>query len=50
MNQKQKTAAAPSAALRDEFTILAPGQIGAVITHLEMYARPQLTPEPAATP
>jgi GNAT superfamily N-acetyltransferase len=50
MNQKQKTAAAPSAALRDEFTMLAPGQIGAVITHLEMYARPQLAPEPAASP
>jgi GNAT superfamily N-acetyltransferase len=48
MNQRQKSPAeiaAARAAIRDEFTRLGPGQIAAVITHLEMRARPKLRPE-----
>ncbi|MEX0590284.1 MAG: GNAT family N-acetyltransferase [Xanthobacteraceae bacterium] len=37
----------PPPLVRDEFTRLAPGKVAAVITHLHMYARPQLRPEPA---
>lgn len=33
-------------ALKDEFTLLAPGQIAAVVTHLEMHAKPALRREP----
>jgi GNAT superfamily N-acetyltransferase len=40
--------AAPPPALRDEFTRIAPGKVAAVITHLQMYARPPLRPEPAS--
>lgn len=49
MQRKQKLAdqaAEPAPAIRDEFTRLAPGKIAAVITHLQMYARPPLRPEP----
>ena len=48
MNQRQKSPAeiaAARAAIRDEFTRLGPGQIAAVITHLEMRTRPKLRPE-----
>jgi GNAT superfamily N-acetyltransferase len=51
MNQKQKSkVTAAGATIRDEFTVLAPGHIGAVITHLEMHALPRLSPDPAGTP
>jgi GNAT superfamily N-acetyltransferase len=49
MSQKPKSAeavAAARAAIRDEYTRLSPGRIAAVITHLEMYARPQRLPDP----
>lgn len=50
MSQKPKSPAeiaAARAAIRDEFTRLTPGQIAAVITHLEMYAEPARRPVPA---
>ncbi|MCC6947684.1 MAG: GNAT family N-acetyltransferase [Bradyrhizobiaceae bacterium] len=50
MQQRPKPAlpAAPSsAAIRDEYIRLAPGQMATVITHLEMHAPPRLRPEPA---
>jgi GNAT superfamily N-acetyltransferase len=50
MSQKPKSQAeiaAARAAIRDEFTRLGPGQIAAVITHLEMYADPLRRPVPA---
>ena len=49
MSQKPKSQAeiAARAAVRDEFTRLAPGQIAAVITHLEMYSDPPRRPVPA---
>ena len=51
MNQKQKSqVTAAGATIRDEFTVLSPGHIGAVITHLEMHALPRLSPDPAGTP
>jgi GNAT superfamily N-acetyltransferase len=51
MNQKQKSkVTAAGATIRDEFTVLSPGHIGAVITHLEMHALPRLSPDPADTP
>jgi GNAT superfamily N-acetyltransferase len=51
MNQKQKSkVTAAGATIRDEFTVLSPGHIGAVITHLEMHALPRLSPDPVATP
>jgi GNAT superfamily N-acetyltransferase len=52
MSQKPKspeTLAAARAAIRDEYTRLSAGRIAAVITHLEMYARPQRLPDPADT-
>ncbi len=50
MSQKPKNHAeieAARAAIRDEFTRLGPGQIAAVITHLELYADPPRRPVPA---
>lgn len=50
MSQKPKSAAdvaAARAAIRDEFARLAPGQIAAVITHLEMAADPPRRAVPA---
>ena len=32
--------------LKDEFTLVPPGQIAAVVTHLEMHAKPALRREP----
>jgi GNAT superfamily N-acetyltransferase len=37
----------PPPVVQDEFTRLAPGKVAAVITHLQMYARPQRRAEPA---
>ena len=42
--------AAARAAIRDEYTKLSPGRIAAVVTHLEMHARPPLPPEPPGSP
>jgi GNAT superfamily N-acetyltransferase len=50
MSQNQKSpdpVAAARAAIRDEYTRLSPGRIAAIVTHLEMYVRPPLRPEPA---
>jgi GNAT superfamily N-acetyltransferase len=37
----------PSAVIRDEFARLPAGKIAAVVTHLQMYSRPELRPVPA---
>jgi GNAT superfamily N-acetyltransferase len=53
MSQKPKSSDAAEtarAAIRDEYTRLSPGRIAAVITHLEMYARPRLPAVPADAP
>lgn len=47
MSRNPKSPEQQRAAIRDEFTRLGRGRIAAVITHLEMYARPPLRPEPA---
>lgn len=51
MSQKPKSSAPapadPPAAIRDEYTRVAPGKIATVITHLEMWAPPPPRPEPA---
>lgn len=49
MSQKPKSSdavAAARAAIRDEYTKLSPGRIAAIVTHLEMYARPARRPDP----
>ena len=38
---------AEPAELRDDFTRLPAGKIGSIVTHLQMYARPDIRPEPA---
>jgi GNAT superfamily N-acetyltransferase len=50
MNRKARIPdpVAEPAEIRDEYTRLPAGKIAAVITHLEMRARPSLRPEPAA--
>jgi len=53
MSQKPKSPEALSAAraaIRDEYTRLSTGRIAAVITHLEMYARPKLPADPPDAP